>query len=313
MIHNHSGKTLAIPAITNTLIIFLQLTVFLALCCVAAKLHPGRWLLPLALAFGVLMNSVYSVIHEAEHGMLFPHRRANDTAGVLLALLFPAPYHLLRQGHLGHHLRNRSDDEAFDLYFDGDNKLWRWVVYFGIITGFYWVMIALANPILLLAPRSLYARLKLVDRPSEAFVDSLNPRYHFLIRSQALAAILLHILIVWAFGIPLLNYAAMYLGFGWMWSSMQYVHHYGTQRHVTRGAHNLWLWAPIDLIWLHHNWHLTHHQHPTVPWVHLPRLSVQDVDAPPRGFLPLAYLKMWLGPQRATQRVKNKYAGQIIQ
>ena len=47
----------------------------------------------------------------------------------------------------------------------------------------------------------------------------------------------------------------MYGGFGFMWSAMQYVHHYGTERHVTRGARNLWLFGPIDLVWLNHNWH----------------------------------------------------------
>ena len=52
----------------------------------------------------------------------------SPAAGVLMALFFPAPFHLLRQGHIGHHLRNRSDDEAFDLYFDGDNVVWRWMM-----------------------------------------------------------------------------------------------------------------------------------------------------------------------------------------
>ena len=66
---------------------------------------------------------------------------------------------------------------------------------------------------------------------------------------------------------------ALYAAFGFMWSAMQYVHHYGTERHVTRGARNLWIFAPVDALLLNHNWHRAHHEHPTVPWVHLPRIG----------------------------------------
>ena len=41
-------------------------------------------------------------------------------------------------------------------------------------------------------------------------------------------------------------------------------HHYGTERHVTKGARNLFIWAPLDAIWLNHNWHQTHHEHLTL-------------------------------------------------
>jgi fatty acid desaturase len=91
---------------------------------------------------------------------------------------------------------------------------------------------------------------------------------------------------------------------------MQYVHHFGTTRHVLEGARNLWIWWPVDLVWLHHNWHLTHHKHPTIPWVHLPRVGRRE--NPDRGFLPAFYLRMWRGPQRATEHVENRYAGRVI-
>jgi fatty acid desaturase len=103
----------------------------------------------------------------------------------------------------------------------------------------------------------------------------------------------------------------MYFGFGFTWSAMQYVHHYGTERHVTRGARNLRLWEPVDKLWLNHNWHLAHHEHPTVPWVHLPALG-RAGQPTPRGFLLWSYLKMWRGPRKAGERVENQYAGRII-
>jgi fatty acid desaturase len=47
----------------------------LASCFVTVRRVGSWWTLGLlAGGFGVLMNSVYSIIHEAEHGMLFPNR-----------------------------------------------------------------------------------------------------------------------------------------------------------------------------------------------------------------------------------------------
>src|SRR3970040_2319068 len=97
-------------------------------------------------------------------------------------------------------------------------------------------------------------------------MDALNPRYAGLIRAEALGVIATHAVIVLATHVPPFQYAVMYAGFGFSWSAMQYVHHYGTERHVLKGARNLWIWGPLDALWLNHNWHLTHHRHPTVPW-----------------------------------------------
>src|SRR5688500_4900624 len=127
------------------------------------------------------MNSVYSIIHEAAHAMLFGNRPANDLTGAFMSLFFPAPFHLIRQGHLGHHLRNRSDDEAFDLYFDDDHWLWRAAAFYGILTGFYWLIVVLSNVVFLFSPYPRSSKFWEVDRPSAAFIRSLNPRYrHFI-------------------------------------------------------------------------------------------------------------------------------------
>lgn len=300
-----------IPARLNCAIIAAQL-VAIAICCYAAARVRSYWSLAgLALAFGVLMNSVYAIIHEAEHAILLPNRKWNDAMGALMALFFPAPFHLIRQGHLGHHFRNRSDDEAFDLYFDGDHRLWRHLVLYGILTGCYWIVVVLGNVVFLFLPFAADKKYWEFDRPSVAFMESLNPSYRRIIQLECLAVIVLHTCIIWFLHIPLLNYVVMYFGFGFSWSAMQYVHHYGTERHVTRGARNLRLWEPIDRVWLNHNWHLVHHEHPTVPWIHLPTLGAIEQPGK-RGFLPWSYLRMWRGPRRTTERVENRYAGRII-
>jgi fatty acid desaturase len=307
----NASATPDIPARLNLAIMAVQVVAILLCCRAAAHVRHAWSLAGLALAFGIVMNSVYSIIHEAEHAMLFPRRFWNDAAGAFMALFFPAPFHLIRQGHLGHHFRNRSDDEAFDLYFEGDHRLWRYLVLYGILTGCYWIVVVLGNLVFLFFPFAADKRYWNFDRPSHAFMESLNPSYRRLIQLECLAVIGLHALIIWWFHIPLLSYAVMYFGFGLTWSAMQYVHHYGTERHVTRGARNLRLWEPIDRVWLNHNWHLVHHQHPTVPWIHLP---VLDGPAPveKRGFLLWSYFKMWRGPRKATEHVENQYAGRVI-
>ncbi len=303
-------ETSEIPNRVNLTIILGQLLAVAGCILALTHIHNGWLVALLAVIFGVVMNSVYAIIHEAEHAMLFSNRFWNDLAGSLMALLFPAPFHLIRQGHLGHHLRNRSDDEAFDFYFEEDHKLWKILVLYGILTGLYYVMVVLSNVVFLLLPFRDDKKYWHVDQASTAFMESFNPRYRLVIRLECAGAILLHTGIVWLLHIPVGLYLGMYAGFGLMWSGMQYVHHYGTERHVTRGARNLWIWKPLDAIWLNHNLHLTHHSHPSVPWVHLPKTEPEG--DPSRGFLLTAYLKMWRGPKPATDRVPNPHAGRII-
>ena len=251
------------------------------------------------------------MIHEAEHRILHPHPRVNDLCGVLLALFFPAPFHLLRQGHLGHHLRNRSDDEAFDFYVAGESALWRWAQLYGTLLGLFWVAIVLGNLVAAVLPALLRKPATPFDRSADALRQSLNPRYDRLIRLEAWAAIFLHVALMRAFQVPPSHYAAVLFGFGFSWSAMQYVHHFGTVRHVAYGARNLRTFGWLDRIWLNHNWHLNHHLRPTVPWVHLPNLF-RGPQFEDREALLRAYLRMWRGPRFSTQRVENRFAGKII-
>ena len=303
-------KRWPIPGKLNLAICVVQIAAFAAVFWATSQATSWWQIGLLAGLFAILGNSIYSLVHEAEHGMLHPNRTANDLLGTVLALLFPAPYHLIRQGHLGHHLRNRSDDEAFDLYFDGEQPLWKWLELYGIITGFYWGIVVLSNVVVLFCPFVLKRRFFEFDRSSAAFMESLNPRYWRLIQLEAVAAVVLHTALVVGLGISPWRYLAVYFGFGFSWSAMQYVHHYGTERDVLLGARNLWLFAPIDWLWLHHNWHRTHHRHPTVPWLYLPSIGRQE--DPQRGFLLRHYMRMWRGPRHTSEHVENRYSGRVI-
>ncbi len=303
-------KDYPLPSRLNLGIAAAQIAALLAILWGAGKVT-GAWpVVALAAAYGVVMNSAYALLHEAEHNLLHPNPRVNDGTGAVLALFFPAPFHLIRQGHLGHHLRNRSDDEAFDFYFEGEHPVWKWLQLVGILTGLFWIVLALSNALAVLKPSMLSPGRAKFDRPSAAVLASLNPKYERLIRVEALGVFLLHGTLAWVWKIPATHYAAVLFGFGFLWSAMQYVHHFGTVRDVQKGARNLRTFAPLDLIWLNHNWHLNHHLSPTVPWLYLPFLHEGPEFA--RSSLVVAYLKMWRGPRLAREHVQNRYAGRII-
>ncbi len=298
-----------IPGKLNLAIASVQLAALLFLLWCAANVGPWM-LIPVSIFYGLVMNSAYAMLHEAEHGILHSNRKINTMVGTILAMFFPAPFHLIRQGHLGHHLRNRSDDEAFDFYFDGENPLWKKLQLYGILTGFFWLVIALGNVLVVLWPWYLQPRKFSVDRPTEAFLQSLNRAFLPLVWLESLCTIALHATLIWWWEIPFWHWFATLAGFGIIWSAMQYVHHFGTNRDVKNGALNLRTWKWLDALWLHHNWHLRHHQHPTIPWIHLPSLEQGDTEQRPSLFH--AYRKMWRGPQHTTEHVENQYADKII-
>jgi len=300
---------LPIPGRLNLAIAAVQVVCLCAILWAAGRVHSWGWIALLSLAYGITMNSGYAMLHEAEHNLLHPNPKVNQTVGAVLALFFPAPFHLIRQGHIGHHIRNRSDDEAFDLYFEDENRFWKYVQLYGTLTGMFWALIFLTNFVVLVRPSIITPRYTRFNRPTEAFLESLNPKYRRLIQLEALAAILLHAALIYFWQIPLLAYLAVLFGFGFTWSAMQYAHHYGTERHVQKGAMNLKTFRWLDRVWLNHNWHLNHHMHPTVPWIHLPSLSAEEEA---RGSLLRAYLREWRGPQPSGEHVENRYAGKVI-
>ena len=299
-----------IPARLNLLIALIQLALLVGLLLGAGRLAFWPWAPLLAVAYALVMNSAYLMLHEAEHGLLHPDRRINEITGTLLALFFPAPFHLLRQGHLGHHVRNRTDDEAFDHYFEGDSRLWKNWVFYNILTGGFWLCITVSNLLLPLRPRLWSPPATHFDRPTEALLSSLNPRYDHFIRIEALAILLLHGGLIASGLVPWFTWLTLIGAFGASWSSMQYMHHYHTERDVPKGARNLRTWRWLDTLWLNHNWHQRHHEQPDIPWVHLPHLN--EGAAAPRESMLAAWLRQWRGPTPADKTVTNPHAGKLI-
>lgn len=300
----------SIPNAVNLVIVVLQLALIAGLV-VGCSRASGWWWMAVGTGFVLTFNSVYFSIHEAEHGLLFSQCRMNSVAGTILALFLPAPYSFVRNVHLAHHVHNRSDDEVFDLYFEEDPAWWKKLQFFGILTGGFWLTLVVGNIALALIPMRWLSRMMDVDRPSAAVMRYVNRRNQWGIRAQAWLVLLVHSGICWWLGPKAIAYGLMYLIFGMSWSTLQYVHHYGTCRDVLRGAKNLRYGWPLDALWLNHGWHLTHHLHPTVSWMHLRQVAGHDELR--SESLARAYLKMWRGPVLSAERVQNRYDGYVVQ
>jgi fatty acid desaturase len=304
-----SAKSHPVPGLLNICLAMLVVSVCLTLLWASGRVENWGEVCLLAVAYGFAMNTGYALCHEAEHDIFHPNRTVNDGAGMIVTLLFPASFHLRRQGHIGHHLRNRTDDEAFDLYFKDENPVWKWVQFYGILTGFFWLMIVISNFIAVINPKWL-ARKTGLDRPTAALQETLNPRYFRLIQIEAALVFLLHGAMIYFFKIPVLRYFTVLCGFGFIWSTLQYIHHYGTVRDVRKGAWNVRTWRVFDLIWLNHHWHLNHHLNPTVSWIYLPKLQTEVVQ-PPLPFWK-AYFRQWRGPRFTPEHVANQHAAKLI-
>ena len=297
-----------IPARLNICLALLVAALCVTLLWASGQVHSWWAVASIAVIYGFVMNTGYALGHEAEHDIFHPNKMVNDVGGSIISLFFPASFQLRRQGHVGHHLRNRTDDEAFDFYFEGENRVWKYLQFYGILTGFFWLMIVISNFIALINPRWLATKTNL-DRPTAALQETLNPKYFRLIQLEAALVFLLHGSMIYFFKIPILHYLVVLCGFGFIWSTLQYIHHYGTPRDVQKGAWNLRTWRIFNLIWLNHHWHLNHHLSPTVPWIYLPNL--QPEDAKPIPFW-TAYFRQWRGPRFTSERVTNRHAGKIV-
>ncbi len=245
------------------------------------------WLLPRGEGFGwlllipvMLTNTWWAMQHEAMHGLLPGGRRANRLYGRFNAMLFGAPFDLLRRGHLLHHAYSRTPRERSEVFEAGvDHRVGFAVGYYWRLLGGLYAMEVLAG-VLLLLPRAWLARLVghvgNARNLAAAIADKLlQPRELSAARFDVLVMLALH---AWAFG--LYGHHAWMLalalaGRGLLVSLMDNAFHYGTRLDDTRYARDLRLPTWLSRLILHFNLHGTHHARPGIAWHALPELHRQ--------------------------------------
>jgi fatty acid desaturase len=288
-----------IPGNLNVFLAVAQIIVSFALLGAAsyAKTFWSTGLL--AIVFAFVMQLGFGLAHEAVHSKLHARSRVNEGLGIVLYSLFPGSYHLFEVAHLTHHRRNRSDAELEDYVLPHEIAWQKSVTYYFILCGLFWLLTPLALVFLATIPRK-----SIQMRPPDENTGGF-PRYlQFLkvVNTGRVRRDLFVTILVWTVASLLLHFklshlAVCYAAFAFCWASQQYIYHVRTPRHVVLGAVDLHLWRPFELLYLHFNYHLTHHVAAWIPWIYLPKVAA---DQPTRGYL-VTWLEQWRPPQPLEQ------------
>jgi fatty acid desaturase len=261
----------------------------------------GSWVeawyavLGVGVVFSYVLLTNYALLHEATHNNLHPDPRANHGLGFVAGLLFPVPFSMLHATHQGHHLRNRTDFEMFDLYYPTDSRFLKFGQWYGILCGLFWPMILLGAVLFAICPPLLRLRPFQKARSSSYALGDIRGAEIRAIRLELLLMVATFAALFWLLDLRWQNTLILYACFAVNWSTRQYVGHAFTRRNVVEGAWNLRHNRLMSLILLHGEYDLNHHRRPDVSWYYLPRLCQQG-DPARRSYL-LQYLRLWLGPR----------------
>jgi fatty acid desaturase len=244
--------------------------------------------------FGVVMIPVYSLIHEAEHGVLFPAEKWNTAAGRWLCALFVVSFSFFRHCHLRHHKKNRTDLEMWDLYYEHQNKWKRFGNLYGMMLGCGYLALWLSVILFSIYPKIVYTRFFQEHNEIGGFLEGGNQEQKLrAFQWESMGVILFQASLFAVFQWPFLPWLIMFLVHGLIWSSQNYVNHAFSPRDIINGAHNLNVPVWLKVIYLNFNMHLAHHQHPGIPWIHLPRFIRKGEK---RISFFKNYLRLWKGP-----------------
>ena len=261
-----------------------------------SRVGPWYAAVPVGVVFSYLMLTNYALLHEAAHGNLHPRARVNYFLGVVTGLLFPIPFRLMRTTHQNHHNHNRTDHEMFDLYYPSDNRVLKWLQWYGLLCGLFWPLVPLGAAAFTVCPGLLRGQMLKKADPARgvAIVANLTPPAVRALRLELLLTVGFLCALFWLFGLKWQNTLVLYACFSVNWSTRQYVGHAFSRRDVVEGAWNLRHHPWMSWLLLHGEWDLNHHRRPDVPWYYLPRLSPADE---PRMSYRKQYWRQWLGPR----------------
>ncbi|HKI06645.1 MAG TPA: fatty acid desaturase [Thermoanaerobaculia bacterium] len=292
------SRSEAIPGALNVAVTAAAVAADLFLLGFASHTESWGWRIAAAVAFSFVNNTVFSLLHEAVHGVFHPRRAVNDAFGMLTAAFFPTGYTFQRVCHLGHHRRNRSDVELFDYFLPDDNRPLKAAQWYGILTGVYWLLPPLACLAYLLCPWLFRLPLLSPEAARQTSADAMLSGFEGApagrMRLEILFSISMQAAMVWALDLSFAGWLACYAAFALNWSSLQYADHAWSVRDVHDGAWNLRVNRIVQYLFLNYHHHRAHHQHPSVPWLHLPRYVDFSEERP--SFLRI-YLRMWRGPR----------------
>ncbi|MCX7630287.1 MAG: fatty acid desaturase [Geminicoccaceae bacterium] len=235
----------------------------------------------------------WALLHEAIHGHLLPGRKLNDAVARLLAVLFLAPFDVLRFGHLEHHALNARAVERPEILdprsevlrrsrFLPDSRLV--VYYLRLIGGLY--LAEAASGLASFLPRRFLRPLvrrtffegareapTTADRAERRLLAPASLR-RIRLEAAAILALLFFAFALYGEAWPLLALALC--GRAFLVSLLDNAAHYGGPLGDPRQGFDLAAPRALALLVLNGNLHGTHHRHPHLPWTALPAAFAAD-------------------------------------
>lgn len=259
-----------------------------------------------AIAFGLINNTIFSLLHESVHSAFSKNRYINDWFGRISAAFFPTSFTMQQIFHLGHHKRNRTDAELFDQFYPTDNIWMKRFIIYTLLTGFYWPSSPFANLVFLVCPwlfkEEKFRKNDLMAKSSfDDMLTGLDRKSapHFKMRLEILFSISIQVGLIYFLNISLAEWFLAYWTFAILWSSLQYTDHAWSKRDIREGAWNLKVSKFTHLVWLNYHYHLNHHRHPNVSWYYLSKISKPEDPNP--SFWEI-YIKLWKGPTPVSEQ-----------
>lgn len=243
--------------------------------------HAPWWgALAAALLFSLSNNTLFSLLHEAVHGVLAPQAALNRWGGRLAAAWFPTGLAIQRAFHLTHHQNNRSEAEQFDVLHAHDIRWLKYAQWYSIYSGLYWAVATAGVLFYALTPRALRRTLlRLFGRQggrqtsATHYVDALDALPPLNARLEIWGAFAAQALLFYLLDLNWAAWLGCYAAFAVQWSALQYTDHAFSPLDARNGAWNLAVPACWRSVFLNYHLHLAHHQHPCLPWTALPQYA----------------------------------------
>lgn len=296
-----NGTPIPIPARLNLVIAVVSFS--LALVFLLGATYAETWWQGLfAAGFALVGNTIFSLLHESVHRVFHPNKTVNDLFGQFCAMFFPTGFFFQRAFHLGHHRRNRTDVEMFDMYYPNDSKFLKFTQMYTILLGFYWTAAPIGGILYLISPRMLDFKLfrsknkYLKPMSMEAMISGLDGLNSKRVRLELLVSLLFQISLFFVLGISFRAWLCCYWSFAILWGSIQYADHAWSKRDIRSGAWNLRVNWFVEKVFLNYHHHLAHHEYPYVPWIHLPKFVDYSAYRPSHFGI---WLSLWKGPRPA--------------
>jgi len=227
------------------------------------------WKVAILTLFCLVMQGVFSMMHECFHRNGHRSARVNWAMGAWASTLFGSSYTLIRVNHEGHHQRNRTPAELAEYILPGERPALKVGLYYFAVLGGIWLASLLATLILPLVPfsrvKGLAVRWASMDGYNRAFAQ-FTARDWRVLRGEAVLALCWWIGCSWLFGWQWQTLLLMYAAFAFSYSSLQWIYHLRTPLDRIEGAFDLRLPTPIRWLFLNFNYNLQHHRHPDAPW-----------------------------------------------